>query len=128
MLEPIVSWLEEYKSYSRPMMAILAGFVCWVLGIAAALSFNIWSDFKPIGFLPLLKDKGIFDLLDFSVSSLLIPTNALLIAVFAGWKLSNSAMFEEIGIRSKLVYGYIRFVLRFVAPIVIAMIFFTNLS
>jgi NSS family neurotransmitter:Na+ symporter len=128
MLEPIVSWLEEYKSYSRPGMAALAGFVCWSLGIAAVLSFNVWSDVKPLGALPLLEEKGIFDILDFTVSSLLIPANALLIAVFAGWKLSKTSMVEEIGIRSNLVLGYIRFILRYVAPIVIAMIFYTNLS
>ncbi len=84
MLEPVVSWLEEHKAFSRPKMAILAGSCGWVLGIAALLSFNVWSDLKLLSFVPLVAGKGIFELLDFLVSNLMIPFNAMLIAVFAG--------------------------------------------
>ena len=128
MLEPVVSWLKEYKSLSRQKVAVLVGFSAWLLGIAAAFSFNVWSDVKLMSFVPLLQDKGIFDLLDFSVSTLLIPINALLIAVFAGWVMPGKAMFDELGIKNKVVYGYIRFVLRFLAPVVISLIFYTSLN
>lgn len=84
MLEPIVSWLEEHKGFSRPKMTLLARTSGWFLGIAAALSFNVWSDVKLPSFMPLVKDKGIFELLDFLVSNLLLPINALLIAIFRG--------------------------------------------
>jgi len=54
MLEPVVSFLEEQRGFSRPKMAVLTGFFCWLLGISAALSFNIWSDIRPMAAIPFL--------------------------------------------------------------------------
>ncbi len=128
MLEPVVSWLEEHKAFSRPNMAILAGSCGWVLGIAALLSFNVWSDMKLLSFVPLLEGKGIFELLDFLVSNLMLPFNALLIAVFAGWIMSKKALLDELGLHNKVLIGYLRFILRYVAPVVIGLIFYTSLT
>jgi len=128
MLEPAVSWLEEHKGFSRPRVTMLAGGFGWVLGIAAALSFNVWSGVRMPEFIPLVEGKGIFELLDFLVSNLMLPINGLLIAIFAGWIMSRKAIWEELGLQSITVFAYVRFVLRFVAPIVIGMIFYTSLT
>jgi len=128
MLEPAVSWLEEHKGMSRPRVTILAGVTGWVLGIAAALSFNVWSGVKMPDTFPLVEGKGIFEMLDFLVSNLLIPANGLLIALFAGWIMSRKAIWEELGLQNTTVFAYVRFVLRFVAPVVIGMIFYTSLT
>jgi NSS family neurotransmitter:Na+ symporter len=128
MLEPAVSWLEEHKSFSRPKVAVFAGLCGWVLGIAAALSFNVWSGVKMPAIMPLLEGKGIFEMLDFLVSNLLLPINGLLIAIFAGWIMSREAIWEELGLQNTSMFVYIRFILRFVAPIVIGMIFYTSLT
>jgi NSS family neurotransmitter:Na+ symporter len=109
-------------------MALLAGSFGWVLGIAALLSFNVWSDMKLLSFVPLVAEKGIFELLDFVVSNLMIPLNALLIAVFAGWILSKKAILDELGLQNKVLFGYLRFILRYVAPVVIGLIFYTSLT
>ena len=128
MLEPVVSWLEEHKGFSRPQVAMLAGTFGWLLGIAAALSFNVWSGVRMPDFVPLVEGKGIFELLDFLVSNLLLPINGLLIAIFAGWIMSRQAIWDELGLQNTHVFAYVRFVLRFVAPIVIGMIFYTSLT
>jgi len=128
MLEPVVSWLEEYRSFTRPKVAMAAGFAGWLMGIAAALSFNVWSDLRPLGFIALMREKNIFDVLDFVVSNLLLPINGLLIALFAGWVISNAVLSDELAMRNKALYSYVRFVLRFVAPVVIGLIFYTSLG
>ncbi len=128
MLEPAVSWLEEHKAFSRPKVAVFAGLCGWVLGIAAALSFNVWSGVKMPAIMPLLEGKGIFEMLDFLVSNLLLPINGLLIAIFAGWIMSREAIWEELGLQNTSMFVYIRFILRFVAPVVIGMIFYTSLT
>jgi len=128
MLEPAVSWLEEHKAFSRPKVAVFAGLCGWALGIAAALSFNVWSGVKMPAIMPLLEGKGIFEMLDFLVSNLLLPINGLLIAIFAGWIMSREAIWEELGLRNKSMFIYIRFILRFVAPVVIGMIFYTSFT
>ncbi len=127
MLEPVVSWLEENRAYSRPKVAMFAGFCGWLLGIAAALSFNVWSEITVPDVIPLLEGKGIFDLLDFIVSNLLLPINGLLIALFAGWIMTREAIWQELGMSSVLLFQYGRFILRYVAPLVIGLIFYTSL-
>ena len=127
MLEPIVSFLEEHKGTSRPLMAALAGAFAWILGIGAALSFNLWEDFTPFDFIPLLEGKGVFNLLDFLVSNIMLPLNALLIAVFAGWFISREASLEELGLTHGVLYSCWRFILRYVAPTAILLIFYTSL-
>ena len=128
MLEPVVSFLEEHRGYSRPKMAILTGILSWMLGISAALSFNIWSDLRPMSMIPFLAKKNIFDLLDFSIANFLLPLNALLIAVFAGWMMTRESMLEELGIQNTSLKLFLNIVLRYVAPILISAIFYTSLT
>ena len=128
MLEPIVSYLEEHRGFSRPMMAASAGLVAWTIGIAAALSFNVWADLRPLSAVPLLADKGIFDVLDFTIANFLLPLNALLIALFAGWIMTQQALLTEIGVRSESIATFLKVVLRYVAPVLIFAIFLTNLA
>lgn len=128
MLEPGVSWLEEHKGFSRPKVTLLCGAFGWILGIAAALSFNVWANVKLPSFMPLVKDKGIFELLDFLVSNLMLPINALLIAVFAGWIMSRIGFLEETGLRDSTLFLFLRFILRYVAPVAIGLIFYTSLT
>jgi len=128
MLEPVVSYLEEQRGYSRPRMAILTGFFCWMLGIAAALSFNVWSDFRPMAIVPYLADKNIFGLLDFAIANFLLPLNAMLIAIFAGWIMTRQSLLEELGVQSTALSLFLRVVLRYVAPVLIFAIFYTSLT
>jgi NSS family neurotransmitter:Na+ symporter len=128
MLEPIVSFLEEHRGFSRPKMAILAGSVSWAIGISAALSFNVWSDLRPMAAVPYFAEKNIFDLLDFSIANLMLPLNAMLIAVFSGWMMTRQCLLEELGVRSVALSRFLIVVLRYVAPLLIFAIFYTSLT
>ena len=88
-LEPVVSWLIG-RGMARKRAALLAGAAAWLLGAVAALSFNVWDDVHPLGFLAGWEGRTIFDILDFSIASLLLPVNGLLIAVFAGWAMPKA--------------------------------------
>jgi len=127
MLEPAVSWLEEHKGMSRVKVTFASGTVAWLVGIAAALSFNVLSDVRLFPSVELLADKSIFDIIDFFVATLGIPFNAALLSLFAGWKMSRSVLMDEMQLRNPLVISYMRFTLRFVAPIVIGAIFVESL-
>jgi len=128
MLEPVVSFLEEKRGFSRPKMAVLTGFFCWMLGIAAALSFNVWSDLRPMAIVPYLADKNIFSLLDFAIANFLLPLNAMLIAIFAGWVMTRQSLLEELGVQSAALSLFLRVILRFIAPVLIFAIFYTSLT
>jgi NSS family neurotransmitter:Na+ symporter len=128
MLEPVVSFLEEHRGFSRPKMAVLTGFFCWLLGISAVLSFNVWSDLRPMAAIPFLAEKNIFDLLDFSIANLLLPLNAMLIAIFAGWIMTRQSLLEELRMQSAALSLFLRIVLRYIAPVLIFAIFYTSLT
>jgi len=128
MLEPAVSWLVEHRGVKRPVMAVSAGFTAWLVGLAIAFSFNIWGHFRPLGRFEFFAEKTIFDVMDFFVANIMLPLNALLIAVFAGWMMSRNSTLEELGWTEGPRYAYWRFILRYVAPVAFGVIFFSSLN
>ncbi len=128
MLEPVVAWSIEKTGDSRPVMAWITGVLAWVLGVAALLSFNIWRGVYPLGWVPMLADKDIFDVLDFVVSNLLIPANGLLLALFAGWAMSKSSMLEEFSLKNRYVFRYWLFSIRYLAPVAILLVLITSIN
>ncbi|AZT84743.1 sodium-dependent transporter [Marinobacter sp. NP-4(2019)] len=127
LLEPIVEWLEEQKGMNRMISTLGAGFVCWALGIASILSLNLWADFAPLGFIPMLEGKTIFDLLDFFTANILLPLGGLLVALFAGWVMSRQAMENELSL-SEPMFRLWFFTIRFVTPVAVAVVFLYNLT
>ncbi|WP_417531072.1 sodium-dependent transporter [Marinobacter lipolyticus] len=126
LLEPIVEWLEEQKGMNRVVSTLGAGFVCWALGIASILSLNLWADFDPLGFVPMLEGKTIFDLLDFFTANILLPLGGLLVALFAGWVMSRKAMENELAL-SPAMFNLWFVIVRFVTPVAVAVVFIYNL-
>ena len=54
-----VSWLQEHRGWQRRWTAPAAGLASWSLGIVVALSFNVWSDVRPLAVVPLLSSEPI---------------------------------------------------------------------
>ncbi len=127
MLEPIVSWFSD-RGMSRPKMAVVSGATAWFMGLAAVLSFNIWSEVRLLSVIPLLAEKDIFELIDFIISNLMLPLNALLIALFAGWVLSKSSTLEELQLPDNWSYRYWRFSIRYIAPVAIGIICYSSIA
>jgi len=126
LLEPIVEWLEEQKGMNRTVSTLIAGVVCWALGIASILSLNLWSDFAPLGFIPMLEGKTIFDLLDFFTANILLPLGGLLVALMAGWVMSKQAMENELAL-SPGIFKLWFVTVRFITPIAVGVVFIYNL-
>lgn len=127
MLEIFVAWVEENLKVTRLTAAMSGAFVAWLVGIGSVLSFNVWSDWYPLGFIPLLEGKNWFDTFDYITSNILLPLGGMLVAIFAGWVMSRSSILEETGMTDT---GYFRvwyFLIRFLAPVAIGAIFVWNL-
>ncbi len=115
-LEPVVSWLTG-RGLQRKVASVLAGGTAWVLGGIAALSFNEWQDVYPLAILG-WGGATVFDILDFSIASLLLPINGLLIALFAAWALKRRFIDDELGGRGTFLSVW-RWTLGVVAPVAI---------
>jgi NSS family neurotransmitter:Na+ symporter len=126
MLEPVVEWLEEHKGANRVKSALAGGFAAWFIGIGTVLSFNLWGDVHPLGFIGFFEGKTVFDLLDFLVSNVMMPLGGLAIALFAGWAIRREGLAEDIGLTGGACKAFM-VILKFVTPAGIAIVFLYNL-
>lgn len=116
LLEPIVAWLVENKGISRVKASTTAGIAIWLFGIGSVLSFNLWSDRKLLG-------KTFFDMTDYVTSNVMLPLGGLLIAVFSVWMMSAESSRSELGLRDGIAYRTWRFLVRYIAPVAIVLVF-----
>lgn len=116
LLEPAVAWLVENRGIARARSAAIAGLIAWVLGIGSVLSFNLWRDYR-------LFDKTYFNIMEYVTSNIMLPLGGLLIAVFTAWLMSRKAVIEELGLGEGLLFGTWLFVVRYVTPIGVVIIF-----
>ncbi len=117
LFEVAVSWIEEHRGISRARGAIIAGILCWIVGVGSVLSTNVLSDFHPLDFGPFV-GQTIFDILDTLTSNILLPFSGLLVAIFAGWVASQQVMREELGLSSGTFAVWQTF-MRFIIPLAI---------
>ncbi len=121
IIEPAVAWLVENHRYSRKRACVVIGVVTWVIGIVTVLSFNAWQDYKLFG-------KTAFEAIDFLTASILLPLGGLSIALFAGWVMSQRVVREELGIPQAWLYRAWNVLIRYVAPLGIALVFLNLLG
>jgi len=119
MLELCVALLVRRLGWRRAWAAWTAALTCFAAGIATVLSFNLWSDWHPLGWLPAFAQATLFDLLDQLTSNLLLPLAGLALALFCGWVLPQQLLAQELGLGPR-GGALLRIVLRYVAPPVIA--------
>lgn len=126
MLEPVVEWLEEHKGVNRAKSALGGGLAIWFIGIGTVLSFNVWDDLHPLGFIVFFEGETVFDLIDFLISNLMMPLGGLSIALFAGWAMEREGLPADVGLKGSAFKAFM-FVLRYLAPAGIAVVFLYNL-
>jgi NSS family neurotransmitter:Na+ symporter len=115
LLEPIVAWLVENRGMERVKAAVVASIAGWLLGVVSLLSLNVWSGYT-------LFDKTFFDLMDYVTANIMLPVGGLLIAVFAGWRLSRAASLTELALGDGMVYRLWRVLVRYITPIAVLLV------
>lgn len=123
LLEVVVAYLVEELHFSRHLATIVAAVACMCVGVFASLSLQSGSGLTLAG-------RPFFDCLDFVSSNIMLPLGALFIVIFVGWIMGKSQFFDEVSNGGKLkmsVKGVIYFIIKFLAPVAIAVIFITGL-
>jgi NSS family neurotransmitter:Na+ symporter len=123
LLEVIVAYLVEELHLSRRWATVLASLGCMAVGVFASLSLKDGSGFT-IGGL------SFFDSLDFLSAKILLPLGALFIVIFVGWIMGKKEFDAEITNEGKLklsIKSAIFFIIKYLAPVAIAVIFVTGL-
>jgi NSS family neurotransmitter:Na+ symporter len=125
LLETVVSWLDEHAWFKR-WMAVWPGLLAWAGGLVTVFSFNIWHAFRPLAAFEAFRDKTIFDLLDYLVSNIMLPLGGLGVGIFAGWVMLRASCRDEVG--DGPVFKIWRFLVRYVAPLALGLVFAFNLG
>ena len=145
IMEVVVAFLSEELNIKRKSATLITVIAAAFVGVFCTLS---WSTFEGVG----IGERNIFDLLDFTASNVLLPLGGLLIVLFVGWYMKQQAVEDEMtnmgvlklvvfmigwytkDVRSEEDYATIKalkirfhsvfmFIIRFIAPIAIAIIF-----
>ena len=126
ILETVVAAIEDYSGMLRKWIAAIVGVLLWVVGLGTVFSFNLLDDFHPLDFIPAFEERTIFQSLDYVVSNFMMPAGGMLIAMLAGWGLGKSATSDELGVRDNAWLDTWHFLVRFLVPLAIALVFVAN--
>lgn len=124
MLEMVVAYFHEEYGWSRPVVSVAVSVVCMLLAVGCSLSFGMWADNTMFGL-------GMFDLFDFIVAKILMPVGSLVMCIFLGWIVDEKTVRMEVtngGKIKTLLYPIWRFIIRYLAPIGIILIFLNEIG
>ena len=128
LIEPIVAYGEDRRGMSRTKSVLIFGGLAWIIGLGSVLSFNAWSDFAPLSFIPLFDGMNIFTIIDFSTDRILMPVGGALIALFVGWGVRVATLKEELPAMGAKMFQVWLWMVRVVAPAGILWILYSNFA
>ncbi|MBB6214002.1 NSS family neurotransmitter:Na+ symporter [Anaerosolibacter carboniphilus] len=123
ILEVVVAYFAEDLKMSRKKATIIAALIITVIGIFCSLSNGPLAEAKLFGL-------AFMDLLIWCSDNLLLPLGGLFITLFAGWYMKRSSVEEEVkaeGVKAGY-FGAFIFLTKFVAPILIALVFLNGIG
>lgn len=124
VLEVIVAYFSEQLGLTRRMAVLLATLSMFILGIAASLSMGVMKNVQ-------LFNLNIFDLFNTTTANILLPLGGLLIVLFLGWFFPSRDTRDELSNSGTLAvrfYPLYRFIIKFVAPIAITIVFLNGIG
>jgi neurotransmitter:Na+ symporter, NSS family len=116
LLEMPVALTHRWRAWSRRRAALVAGSLCWALGLASVLSFNVWAAWYPLAWLPGLAALTVFGALDHVASNVLLPVGGLGLALFGGWVVPPGVLVAELRLGPTAGRAIV-LLLRYVAPV-----------
>lgn len=125
MLEVAVAYLVEEKKIPRIWACVILFVICWMVGALCSLSFGPLSHIKIDG-------GNLFDFFDNLSSNILMTLGSLLTVLFVGWRLKKTDVYDEFTnggtlSRSARIFGVLWFLIRYICPLAIAIIFLSGL-
>ena len=125
LIEVGVAYLTEERGFKRGWACVFLFVITGVLGGLCSLSFGPLADVKVFG-------MGFFDLFDTLASNVLLTVGGLLVVLFVGWKMPKADVFDELtngGTKRRNVrlFNFFYFLIRYVAPVGVAVLIISNL-
>lgn len=124
MFEVGAAYLMETLKLSRKKSSFILFMIIAVMGTVCSLGFGPLKNVTLMG-------MGIFDMMDWFASNILLIVASILATVFAGWVMKKEDFCSEFSNNSSLSFNaklapYLYFVIKYIAPIAIFAILITN--
>lgn len=122
--ESVTAYVHENFNLARPRASFVVSVAAMTLGVFCCLSFGVLSDWTVLG-------MTIFDLFDFVSSKIMLPLGGVLLALFVGWYLNRELVRREVtneGKVSNTSFRVLMFLLRWLAPVAILLVFIKGLA
>lgn len=124
IMEAVVAYVSEEFNLCRKKATLVVSVMISILGVFASLSNGVLSKYSFFG-------KNLFDFLDYITANYFLTIGALIICLFVGWKLDRKIIEDEItnsdSLKIKYMKAYI-FLVKFIAPLAIAIVFIKNIG
>ena len=125
LIEVGVAYLTEERGFKRGWACVFLFVVTGALGGLCSLSFGPLADVTVLG-------MGFFDLFDTVASNVLLTVGGLLVVLFVGWKMPKADVYDELtngGTKRRNVrlFNFFYFLIRYVAPVGVAVLIISNL-
>ena len=122
--EVITAYMHEEWHMSRRAAAWSTTGACMALAAVASLSLGVLKGWNIFGL-------TIFDSLDYLTANILLPAGGFFTCIFVGWRLDRKILKAEISNNGTLkfrIYEVFIFLVRYVCPAVLLLIFLDNLG
>jgi len=124
MIEINVANAIKGNENKRKIMAYIFGLIVFIVGVPSALSEGVLNDLQFFA-------GTIFDNVDFLVSNMILPLNALISSIFVGYILEHSVIKSQVGVlNNSAMYPLFKawiFLLKFILPVIIVLVFVMNI-
>lgn len=124
--EPTTAFLLERFHLTRRTATWMVTLSCIFIGTLCSLSFGPLADLSIFNY-----QLSIFNFFDFVSAKIFLPVGGIIISLFVGWRLPRQLVWDEVtnhGTVTFFLFPVYRFILRWVAPIAIGLIFLHELG
>lgn len=123
LAEVTIAFVEKHFGLSRIKACIWVMFPLTVLSTLCSLSQGVLSDVQIFG-------MNLFDFLDNTATNIMLPLAAIFTCLFLGWAVPDKFFRDELSNHGAFVvrsYPVIRFIIRYAAPVLIAVILLSKI-
>ena len=125
LVEAIVAVLRENLHLKRWVACVVVFGIVLVLGVLSSLGFGVLSGVKLE--LPSGSAYQILDIFDYLANSILMPVVAILTCILAGYFIDKNLIPDEIGLKKQSSRAYFRIMVRYIAPVCMAIILISGI-
>lgn len=118
ILEVVVAYFIDEKGWSRTKSTLGLGGLIYLAGILCTIN-DFTFQFQG-------KERNFYDLFDFVTTNYMLPIGGLLVALFVGWVIKDKL--PEDTSSGIMIHKIMRFILRYVTPVLVAVIILHGLN